>query len=97
VPETTKVFVLMIEAVAAEGCGHPVGELRHLLVMVPAQSEEEAVEPAMRALADGHWSQGQVRRLERFRAPPESLPPPLDEAAAKAFAGDPAIVVFDKP
>ena len=87
----------MFEATAAEGSGHPVGEVRYPLVMVPAQAEAEAVEAAIRALAERHWANPLVRRVERFRAEPESLLPPLDEAAAKAFAGEPGIVVFDQP
>jgi hypothetical protein len=91
------VFVLMFEAVAGEGSGHPVGERRYPLVIVPAQSDTEAVEAAIAALAERHWSNPLLRRVEPFRAEPESLPPPLDEAAAKAYAGGPGIVVFDTP
>ncbi len=95
--QTAQVFVLMIDAVAAHGCEHPEGERRHLLVMVPAGSAEEATTGAMQALTDCHWSHGEVRDIERFAVDPDSLEDPiLREAAGKAFAGDRSIVVFDE-
>ena len=96
--ETAQVFVLMFDAVAGEGCEVPAGEARHLLVMAPAASAEEAAAGAMEALAGRGWSQVRLKDADQFRSEPRSLGDPVLRAAAeKAFAGSRAIVVYDKP
>jgi hypothetical protein len=93
-----RVFALLVDAEAEIGCGYPAGERHHLIVLVPADSAEEAAAEAMLALTDRHWCGGEVRQIDRFSVPLESVGDPvMREAAARAFAGDRAIIVYDRP
>lgn len=92
-----QVFALLIDAQAESGCEYPARERRRLIVLVPAESAEEAAAGAMLALSDCHWSRGEVVRIERFGVALESVEDPtLRGAAEKAFAGDRAIIVYDR-
>jgi hypothetical protein len=91
------VFALLVAAEAGEGNEYPQGERRHMLVLVPAQSVDEASSEALIALADKRWSQGQVEQAKRFGVLPSSVEDPvLREAAEKAFAGNRSIIVYER-
>jgi hypothetical protein len=73
VAETAQVFILMFDAVAGQGCEVPAGEARHLLVMAPAASAEEAAAGAIQALGGRGWLEVRLKDADRFRADPQSL------------------------
>ena len=91
------VFAILVEAHAELGNEYPCGEIHTLIVLVPANSTDDAMTEAMIALTDKHWSRGEVRQVGEFSVAPESIPNPvLSSAAQRAFEGHRAIVVYDK-
>ena len=91
------VFALLVAAEAGDGNEYPQGERRHMLVLVPAQTVDEASSEALIALADKRWSKGQVEQVERFGVPVASVEDPvLREAAEKAYAGNRSIIVYER-
>lgn len=91
------VYALLVDAEADEGNEYAKGERKNVLVLVPARSPDEASAEAVIALAEKRWKQGQVHQIEPFTVPLASVADPvMREAAGKAFAGDRAIVVYER-
>jgi hypothetical protein len=91
------VFALLMDATAGEGNAHPPGSRHHLLVLVRAASDEEALTEALIALTDLVWRDGEVKEIRPLDVAPSSIADPtLRDAATKAKQGHRSIIVYDQ-
>ena len=92
----SNVFALLATAEADHGNELPEGERRRMIVLVPGRSEDEAATEAMLAMADKKWRNARVEQIEPVSADIAAhTDPVLREAAARAFAGNRSLIVYE--
>ena len=93
--EKLPLHALLVRATAGEGCEHPLGTARNVIVVAQGSTDEDAQDQALRALSHFGWTVAEVRRQGPITRDVSNEAGYLGQAARAAMEHGFQIVVYD--